>query len=74
MLGDKGYLGAKIQKNLFEAANIMFEVTYRLNQKNRCSAIWSFLDQRHEYGSERGWEKWPFRPIGRESKIACFII
>lgn len=42
MLGDKGYLGAEIQKNLFEAANIMFEVTYRLNQKNRCSAIWSF--------------------------------
>ncbi len=35
MLGDKGYLGAEVQKDLFEAANITLEVPYRLNQKNR---------------------------------------
>ena len=34
MLGDKGYLSAEIQKNLFETANITLEVPYRLNQKN----------------------------------------
>lgn len=33
MLGDKGYLSAEIQKNLFDAANITLEVPYRLNQK-----------------------------------------
>ncbi len=34
MLGDKGYLSAEIQKNLFEVAHIELEVPYRLNQKN----------------------------------------
>lgn len=33
MLGDKGYLSAEVQKNLFETANITLEVPYRLNQK-----------------------------------------
>jgi len=31
MLGDKGYLNAEVQKNLFEIANISLEVPYRLN-------------------------------------------
>ena len=35
MLGDKGYLSADIQQNLFEVAHISLEVPYRLNQKNR---------------------------------------
>lgn len=34
MLGDKGYLSAEIQQNLFDVANITLEVSYRLNQKN----------------------------------------
>ena len=34
MLGDKGYLSAEVQKNLFDVANISLEVPYRLNQKN----------------------------------------
>ena len=34
MLGDRGYLSADIQQNLFEAAKITLEVPYRLNQKN----------------------------------------
>lgn len=34
MLGDKGYLSAEVQKNLFETVNITLEVPYRLNQKN----------------------------------------
>lgn len=34
MLGDKGYLSAKIQQNLFDVANITLEVPFRLNQKN----------------------------------------
>ncbi len=42
MLGDKGYLSAEVQKNLFEAANITLEVPYRLNQKNRRPPTWAY--------------------------------
>lgn len=42
MLGDKGYLSAEIQKNLFEAANITLEVPYRLNQKNWRPPTWAY--------------------------------
>lgn len=35
MLGDKAYLSADIQQNLFDVAHISLEVPYRLNQKNR---------------------------------------
>ena len=42
MLGDKGYLCAEIQKNLFEAANITLEVPYRLNQKNWHPLTWAY--------------------------------
>jgi hypothetical protein len=42
MLGDKGYLSAEIQKNLFELANISLEVPYRLNQKNRHPPTWEY--------------------------------
>lgn len=42
MLGDKGYLSAEIQKNLFETANISLEVPYRLNQKNWRPPIWAY--------------------------------
>lgn len=34
MPGEKGYLCAEVQKNLFETVNISREVPYRLNQKN----------------------------------------
>lgn len=33
-IGDKGYLSAEIQLDLFETAHIQLEVPYRLNQKN----------------------------------------
>ena len=42
MLGDKGYLCAEIQKNLFEAANITLAVPYRLNQKNWHPPTWAY--------------------------------
>lgn len=42
MLGDKGYLSAEIQKNLFEVANISLEVPYRLNQKNWRPPTWAY--------------------------------
>lgn len=42
MLGDKGYLSAEVQKNLFEVANITLEVPYRLNQKNWCPPTWAY--------------------------------
>ena len=42
MLGDKGYLCAEIQKNLFEAANITLEDPYRLNQKNWHPPTWAY--------------------------------
>lgn len=35
IFGDRGYIGAEIQVDLFETANIKLECPYRLNQKNR---------------------------------------
>ena len=34
IFGDRGYIGAEIQLDLFETANIKLEYPYRLNQKN----------------------------------------
>ena len=34
IFGDRGYIGAEIQLDLFETANIKLECPYRLNQKN----------------------------------------
>lgn len=42
MLGDKGYLCAEIQKNLFEVSNITLEVPYRLNQKKWRPPTWAY--------------------------------
>lgn len=42
MLGDKGYLSAEVQKNLFEVAIISLEVPYRLNQKNWRPPAWTY--------------------------------
>ena len=32
--GDKGYIGANVQLDLFETAHVRLECPYRLNQKN----------------------------------------
>ena len=37
--GDKGYIGADVQLDLFETAHIRLECPYRLNQKNRKSTL-----------------------------------
>lgn len=42
ILGDKGYLNAKVQQNLFEVANITLEVPCRLNQKNWRPPGWAY--------------------------------
>lgn len=42
MLGDKGYLSASIQLDLFESANIQLEVPYRLNQKDWRPPTWAY--------------------------------
>lgn len=42
MLGDKGYLSAAVQLDLFETANIELEVPYRLNQKNWRPPSWAY--------------------------------
>ena len=42
MLGDKGYLSAEVQQNLFDVANIILEVPYRLNQKNWRPTTWAY--------------------------------
>lgn len=42
ILGDKGYLCAEFQKNLFETANITLEVPFRLNQKNWRPPSWVY--------------------------------
>lgn len=40
--GDKGYLSAPVQLNLFETANITLDVPYRLNQKNWTAPSWAY--------------------------------
>lgn len=42
MLGDKGYLSAEVQQNLFDFANIILEVPCRLNQKNWRPPSWAY--------------------------------
>lgn len=42
MLGDKAYLSADIQQELFDVAHISLEVPYRLNQKNRRPPTWAY--------------------------------
>lgn len=42
ILGDKGYLSAEVQQNLFDVANITLEVPYRLNQKNWRPPAWAY--------------------------------
>lgn len=42
ILGDKGYLSANIQSDLFDVAHISLEVPYRFNQKNWRPPIWAY--------------------------------
>jgi hypothetical protein len=42
ILGDKGYLNAPVQLDLFETANITLDVPYRLNQKNWTPPTWAY--------------------------------
>ena len=42
ILGDKGYLSAPVQLDLFETANIKLDVPYRLNQKNWTPPTWAY--------------------------------
>ena len=42
ILGDKGYLSAPVQLDLFETANITLEVPYRLNQKTWEPPSWAY--------------------------------
>lgn len=42
MLGDKGYLSADVQQDLFETTHIKLEVPYRLNQKNWKRPSWVY--------------------------------
>lgn len=42
MLGDKGYLSADVQQDLFETARIKLEVPCRLNQKNWRETSWAY--------------------------------
>lgn len=42
MLGDKGYLSAEIQQNLFDVTNITLEVPYRLNPQNWRPPTWAY--------------------------------
>ncbi len=46
LLGDKGYLSAEIQQNLFDTANINLEIPYRLNQKNWRPPTWAYKKSR----------------------------
>lgn len=42
IMGDKGYLSAPVQLDLFETANITLDVPYRLNKKNWQPPTWAY--------------------------------
>ena len=42
IMGDKWYLSAPIQRDLFKTANITLDVPYRLNQKNWQPPTWAY--------------------------------
>lgn len=46
IFGDKGYIGAEIQLDLFETAHIRLECPYKLSQKNRKSTFIPFARTR----------------------------
>ena len=46
VIGDRGYISAQVQLDLFETANIRLEVPYRINQKERKSAFPAFANAR----------------------------
>lgn len=46
ILGNTGYIGAEVQLDLFETANIRMEVPYRLNQKDWKPAFIPFAKAR----------------------------
>ena len=46
IFGDKGYIGAEVQLDLFETANIRLECPYRMNQKNWKPAFVPFAKAR----------------------------
>lgn len=46
MYGDKGYVGADLQLDLFETAHIRLECPYRVNQKNRKPTLIPFAKAR----------------------------
>lgn len=46
MYGDKGYIGADIQLDLFETAHIRLECPYRVNQKNWKPTLIPFAEAR----------------------------
>lgn len=46
IIGDKGYISAEVQLDLFETANISLEVPYRSNQKDRKSTFAPFAKAR----------------------------
>ena len=46
IIGDRGYISAQVQLNLFETANIRLEVPYRCNQKDRKPTFPAFAKAR----------------------------
>ena len=46
IFGNKGYISAEVQLDLFEIANIRLEWPYRLNQKNRKPTLIPFAKAR----------------------------
>ena len=44
--GDRGYIGADVQLDLFDTAHIRLECPYRLNQKNRSPKFIPFAKAR----------------------------
>ena len=46
VIGDRGYISAQVQLDLFETANIRLEVPYRSNQKNRKPTFPAFAKAR----------------------------
>jgi hypothetical protein len=56
--GDKGYIGADVQLDLFETAHIRLECPYRLNQKDWKPTFIPFAKARKRMGLRRNIHRW----------------
>ena len=69
--GDRGYIGADVQLDLFDTAHIRLECPYRLNQKNRSPKFIPFAKARKRIETLFSQLTDQFMVIRNYAKIRC---